>query len=273
MSVLLLAALFAGAGQAPPPKLPAGAISIRIDGAKGLLPLASALRNALRDQSEDAEVTLGAGLGPEALLEALAEGAIDLALVSQVPDPGELAARGVVAHRVALSAVVFAVHADVGVLDLRPLDLCDIYSGKIANWAALGGPAIPIEAFLRPESEGDMEIVRSTLPCLKNLGTGGAARVAPTAADMRVALQSTPGALGISTAAAVRQSIVALRTLSLGAVSPTPENVLSGRYPLVRPAYLVTLASPPASVGRFLEFVRSARGASAILEAGALPVR
>jgi hypothetical protein len=40
----------------------------------------------------------------------------------------------------------------------------------------------------------------------------------------------------------------------------------------VRPAYLVTLSSPPPSVRRFLAFVRSDLGAEAIRKAGALPV-
>jgi phosphate transport system substrate-binding protein len=273
VNLLLLAALAAAAAPATSAQLPALAISVRIDGSRSLLPLASALRNALRDQSEDADVALGAGLGTESQIDALATGAIDIALASHSPDPGELTARGLVAHRVAVAAVVFAVHADVGVLDLRPAALCDIFSGKIANWEALGGPSIPIKAFLRPESEADMEIARSTVACLRDLLPGPAVTVAPTAADMRVALQSTPGAIGLTTAGAVRQSIVALRMLAIGSVSPAPENVLNGRYPLVRAAYLLTRASPPASVERFVEFVRSERGAAAIREAGALPVR
>ena len=74
------------------------------------------------------------------------------------------------------------------------------------------------------------------------------------------------------TSIVVRQSIVALRTLSLDGVSPAPENVTGGRYELVRPAYFVTKASPPPPVRRFLDFVRSEAGATIILDNGALPV-
>ena len=259
--------------QVGPPKGAVAPISVRIDGSSDLLPLASALRNALRDQSEDVDVALGAGLSAPAWLDALTSGAIDVALASHGFDRIDLAARGLVAHRFAVTAVVFAAHADVGLLDLKPADICDLYSGRVTSWQSLGGPSIPVRAFFRPDAEVDTEVARAALPCLKSLTPGPQVGIARTAGDMRVALQSTAGAVGLTTVAAVRQSIVALRTLSLASVSPTPENVLSGRYPLVKPAYFVTRATPSASVTRFLDFVRGPRGAAAILDAGALPAR
>ena len=71
----------------------------------------------------------------------------------------------------------------------------------------------------------------------------------------------------------MKQSIVALRSLSIASAAPSPANVLSGRYPMARPAWLVTRSPPPRSVDPFLAFVASDRGATAIAEAGLLPVR
>jgi phosphate transport system substrate-binding protein len=177
------------------------------------------------------------------------------------------------AHKLGVTAVVFAVHADVTLRDLKPEDLCDIYAGRVTTWDAYGGPPIRIQPVLRPESDADTEIARAAIPCLKDLTPGRAVVVARTASDMRVALQSTSGAIGLTTSAAVRQSIVALRAVSIASVSPTPANVLNGRYPLVRPAWLVTQASPSPLVLRFLAFSKSDRGAMAVTEAGLLPVR
>jgi phosphate transport system substrate-binding protein len=230
------------------------------------------LRNALREQSEDIDVALGAGLSSPARLDALSSGAIDIALASHGLEAKDLGARGLTAHRIAVTAVVFAVHADVGLLDLSPGDFCDIFSGRVASWDAVGGPKVPVRAFLRPDSEVDTEVARAAIPCMKDLVPGKDVAIAQTSNDMRIALQSTPGAIGLTTGSAVLQSIVALRTLSIASVSPTPGNVVSGRYPLVRPAYLVTLASPSPSVRRFLAFVRSDLGAEAIRKAGAFPV-
>jgi phosphate transport system substrate-binding protein len=272
--LLAIGAFVVFAGAVPSPSgLAGGEALVRTEGPGGLLPLASALRNAWREQSEDVEVTLGAGLEEKARLDALAAGAIDLAFADHRLDLNEVAVRGLTAQKLAVTAVVFAVHADVTVLDLMPNDLCDIYAGRIPTWAAYGGPALPIQPVLRPDAEADAEVARAAIPCMEKLTPGKAVVVARTASDMRVALQSTPGAIGLTTSAAVRQSIVALRALSIASVPPTAANVLSGRYPLVRPAYLVTLKEPPPAVVRFLAFARSDRGAAAILDAGLLPTR
>lgn len=268
---LLLIGVCAAAGQKAPS--PADQTKVRTEGPRDLLPLASALRNGWREQAEDMEVSLGAGLSEKARLDALAGGAIDAAFAGHGLDLADVAARGMTAHRIGVITVVLAAHADVTVLDLEPEDVCDIFSGRVTNWAAYGGADLPIRPVLRPESEPDTEVLRAALPCMARVTPGQTVTVARTASDMRVALQSTSGAIGLTTLAAVRQSIVALRSLSIGSVAPSPANVLSGRYPLVRPVWLVTLSPPPRSVGPFLAFVASDRGAAALAEAGALPIR
>ncbi len=245
---------------------------VRIDGSNGVLPLAAALRRGFEARHDGSEVVLGGGLGGRARIEALASGSIDVALASHGLDFEDLGRRGMTAHRVAVTPVVFAVHADVPVRQLTARDLCDIYGGKVTHWSALGGPDLRIRAFLRPESEVDTEIVRARLPCMRELVVADVVMRPETTMDMVKALQDTSGAIGLTTSTVVRQSSVALRSLSLDGVSPTPENVTGGRYNLVRPAYFVTLASPPPSVRRFLDFVRSEAGAAIILDNGALSV-
>lgn len=259
----------ARAGQAPS----GGAdVSVRIDGSNGVLPLAAALRRGFEARYDGAEVVLGGGLDSRARLEALSRGSIDIALASHGLNFEDLARRGMTAHRIALTPVVFAVHADVPVRGLTARELCDIYGGKVANWSAFGGPDLGIRAFLRPESEVDTEIVRANVPCMKELVVAGTVTRPEATQDMRRALQDTSGAIGLTTSTVVRQSIVALRSLSLDGVAPTPENVTGGKYLLARPAYFVTTASPLPPVRRFLEFVRSEPGAAIILDNGALPV-
>ncbi|MBX7184086.1 MAG: substrate-binding domain-containing protein [Vicinamibacteria bacterium] len=266
-------ALTATAGQPGSPRPATGEVLVRTEGPREMLPLASALRNAWRAQLEDVEVSLGAGLSDEARLEALAGGSIDVAFAGPGLDVRDVASRGMTASKVALVAVVFAVHADVTVRDLGPSDFCDIFAGRVRNWAAYGGPDLPIQPVLRPDTEPDTESVRASIPCMRSLVPGPNVVVARTASDMRVALQDTSGAIGLTTLAAVRQSIVALRALSLASVSPVPANVLSGRYPLTRAVWMVTGSPPSPSARRFLAFVASERGSAAIAEAGLLPVR
>lgn len=246
---------------------------MRTEGPKDLLPLASALRNAWRAQLEDAEVSLGAGLSEKARLDALAGGAIDIALAGHGLDLRDVASRGMTASKVGVVVVVFAVHADVTVRDLGPSDFCDIFAGRVTNWSAYGGPDLSIKPVLRPETDPDTEVVQASIPCMRGLAAGSKVEVARTASDMRVALQSTSGAIGVTTMAAVKQSIVALRALSVASIPPVPENVLKGRYPLTRSVWLVTMTRPSLPASQFLAFAASDLGAAAFAEAGILPVR
>ena len=266
-------ALSVGAWQNTPPGSATDESLVRTEGPRDLLPLVSALRAGWRERSEDVEVSLGAGLSEKARLDALASGAIDLAFAGPALDMSDVAARGMTTHKLGVTAVVFAVHADVTPLDLKPGDLCDIYAGRVTTWDAYGGPPIPIRPVLRPESDADAEVARAAIPCLKGLIPGRAVVMARTASEMRVALQSTSGAIGLTTSAAVRQSIVALRAASIASVSPTPANVLSGRYPLVRSAWLLLPPSPSPLALRFLAFAKSERGAAVIADAGLFPAR
>ena len=255
-----------------PPRAAVVAV-VRIDGSNGVIPLASALRRAFGDQDESLDIVIGTGLGGKERLDALADHSIDIALASHGLDLAELARRGMTAHRIALTPVVFAVHSDVTQRDLRARDVCDIFLGRITNWASLGGPDLKVRPYMRPEAEVDTEIVRASLPCMKSIVFPPSITIARTTSEMLAVLQNTPGAIGVTTSTAVRQSIVALRSLSIDSVTPLPENVTSGRYPLSRPAYFVTLTTPSRPVERFLEWVRGDRGAAVIIENGALPVR
>ena len=269
---LLMSAVVAAAPQVPSPEPSRSTPVVRIDGSNGILPLAGALRRALHEHDESIEIALGGGLpGPERL-EALADRSIDIALASHGLDLAELARRGMTAHRIALTPVVFAVHSDVAVRDLTSSDVCRIFAGEVTNWRELGGADLAVKAFMRPETEVDTEIVRAGIPCMKAITFPRTVTRALTTGEMLASLQSTKGAIGITTSTVVRQSIVALRALSLDSVAPTPDNVTSGRYALARPAYFVTLASPSTAVARFIEFVRSERGAAVIAANGALPV-
>jgi len=245
---------------------------VRIDGSNGVLPLAAALRLGFEAWPDGGEVALGGGLGGRARIEGLASGSIDIALASHGLEFPDLARRGMTAHRIAVTPVVFAVHADVPVRNLKARDLCDIYEGKVTHWSSFGGPKLQIRAFLRPESEVDTEIVRALIPCMKGLLVARSVSLAETTGEMRQALQETSGAIGLTTLTVVRQSIVALRSVSIDGIAPTPENVTKGTYNLVRPAYFVTMTATPAHVKAFMDFVRSERGAAIILENGALAV-
>lgn len=58
------------------------------------------------------------------------------------------------------------------------------------------------------------------------------------------------------------------RALPIDGIAPTAANVVSGRYPYVKPLYLVFKDGAPASVTQFIAFVGSQAGRRILTESG-----
>ena len=246
---------------------------IVVDGSTGVMPLVAALAKAYQERHLAAVVEMGKGLGTKARLQALEEGKIDIALASHGLVVEELSRRGMAVHEIAKVAVVFGVNASVPVSNLSDAQVCDIYARRITSWKALGGPDIAIAPQTRPDSEVDTEVVRANIPCLKGLKMPDGVKVMPRSSDMAKELAATVGAVGMTTATVVEQSRGQIRIVSLNGIIPSAENVGSKTYILTRDSFLVTKATPPSTVAKFIEFVRSSAGAAVIAANGAVPVK
>jgi phosphate transport system substrate-binding protein len=246
---------------------------ITIDGSTGVMPLAAALAKAFQERIPGISIELGSGLGTKARIQALDEGRIDIALASHGLDQEEVRRRGMSVHGIARTAVVFGVNSSVPLSNLTDQQICEVYSGKTASWQALGGPAIPIAPRTRPDSEVDAEVIRGGIACLKALRLPETVKVMPRSGDMAKELADTAGAIGMTSLTVVEQSSGRIRALSFNGVAPTPGNVESKAYPLVREAFFVTKTPTKEAVGRFIAFVVGPEGEKVIRANGALPLR
>ena len=246
---------------------------IAVDGSTGVMPLVAALAKAYQERHPAAVVEMGKGLGTKARLQALEEGKIDIALASHGLVVEELSQRGMAVHEIAKVGVVFGVNASVPVANLTDAQVCEIYAGRVTNWKALGGPDIAIAPRTRPDSEVDTEVVRGKIGCLKDLKMPDGVKVMPRSGDMAKELAATVGAVGMTTATVVEQSQGQIKVVSLNGIVPSVDNVGRKTYMLTRDSFLVTKATPPPTVAKFIEFVRSSAGAAVIVANGAVPVK
>ncbi len=246
---------------------------IVVDGSTGVMPLVAALAKAYQERNPAATVEIGKGLGTKARLLALADGKIDIALASHGLVAEELARQGMAVHEIAKVAVVFGVNVSVPTTNVTDHQICDVYAGRITNWKQLGGPDLAIAPRTRPDSEVDAEVVRGKVACLADMRMPESVKVMARSGDMAKELAATVGAIGMTTTTVVEQSGGQIKLLSLNGVIPSAENVERKRYTLTRDSFLVTKAPPPPAVASFVEFVRSAAGASVITANGALPVK
>lgn len=250
-----------------------GAEKVVLDGSTGVMPLAAALAKSFQAKNPGADFEFGKGLGTKARFQALADGKIDVALASHGLRVEELTKQGMVVHEIARIAVVFGVNETVPVSRLTAQQVCDIYSGKVTNWKALGGPDLEIAVRTRPESEVDTEVVREGIACLKELKIAGSVKAMPKSGDMAKELAAVPGAIGMTSMTVVEQSKGRIKAASLDGIAPSADNVKNKSYVLVRESFFVTRGSPSTAVARFIEFTRSASGDDVIAANGAVPVK
>lgn len=263
LTMPLLVFIACASGSEPP-------VEIRVDGSPGVRPLVQALADEYARVTGDS-LAVGSGLGSSQRAAAVADSVIDIAMASHGIDTTELAERGLAVHEIARSAVVFAVNADVGISKLTRAQVCDLLAGRITNWNRVGGRNAPIAAFTRPPDEVDAEIAREHVECLGSITQGASVQVVERPDSMAALLARTPGAFGITSLILVEGSGGRIRPLDLDDISPTPENVRSNRYPLVRRSFLMTRARPSQPVARFLEFVGDSAGRRVITANGAVP--
>ena len=246
---------------------------ILLDGSTGMLPLAAALAGAYQGKYPDPQVSLGKGLGTGARLRAVAEGQIHIALASHGVKPEELEKAQLKLIEIARGAIVFAVNSNVPVTDVTESQVCDIYSGQVNAWQAMGGPPESITVLTRPPTEVDPEIIRAKIACFKNLKEAATAKVMAKGGDMATGLAETPYAIGMTSMTVVEQSGGKVKALRLNSLSASPENVRKGHYYLTRDFFFIVKADPAPEVKKFLDFVQSSDGTRVILENGAVPLR
>lgn len=236
--------------------------------------------------ARDPEVSLSiAGGGSGVGIAALLNGKTDIANSSRAVSAAELAfaqKRGIqiVQTAFAADALVLITHPAIGVERLTMAQLGDIFSGKIRDWAAVGGKPGRISLYGRQSNSGTHLYFREKVlgcdfsPALKQMN--GTAQIVE-------AIQRDAGGIGYVGLGYVLQGDGAqrkgLRVLAIQAdststaVSPLDAGrVRNGDYPLLRPLYQLTNGVPTGKILDFFRFEASPEGRQIIADNGYLPL-
>jgi phosphate transport system substrate-binding protein len=203
-------------------------------------------------------------------IEDLRNGNVDFAASCRGREAGD--PKGLQFIQVAWDALVFIVHKSNPVDNISLDNVRSIYEGKITNWRQLGGRDALIELFVsrsRMGLSGVETSVRDMLLSGKAVESPNA-RFVPSSGIVEQLVETTAdgfASTGFSSASRRR-----VKMLKVNGVYPTVKAIVSGKYGLRRPLFLLIPSNPKPQVMKFVSFALSEEGQHFISSQGMVSV-
>lgn len=249
---------------------PQSKVNIKITGAGSVYPAIKILAEAYQAKNNQVKIeflqkTQSSG-GIASVKNELSDIGLTTRPLKKDEDEGKIQYR-----EVGKDALVVAVHSGVtGVKNLETKDLKAIYSGEVSNWQKLGPTEGEIVVLDRPEDESAKVLLRENY-LGKDLKVSPKAVILKEEIELANNLQDTPDAIGTFSLGYSVISSLKVNHLSLDGIAPTTDNILNGKYKMVRTLGLVSAKTPPAATQGFIDFIFSSEGNKILFNSGFLP--
>ena len=254
----------------------------RIDGSTANIPLISLTLQRLTGAAvaeADAAVKTS---GTADAYRALVRGETDLLVVYEadraVKDEIEASGVPLELHPIGKDALVFFTNSANPVTSLTTEQYRDIYTGKVTNWAEVGGPKKKIVAYQRPEESGSQALLRKYVVGTATMGKAPAELIS---GEMGEIIEGVSGyansgnALGYSVYyyLATMYAVDGITMMGVDGVMPSSATIADGSYPYRNDFYAVVRADEPAGspARKVMEWLLSPAGQQAVTDAGYVP--
>lgn len=236
------------ATSAPSAAAAGASASITAAGSTALLPLVKQAAVDYQAKHPDVKISVSGG-GSRVGITQVAQKAVDLG-DSDIPAANEPA---LVDHQVAVVNFGVVVNPKSGVKNLTTAQIRDIFSGKVTNFKQVGGTNQQITVINRPRSSGTRAVfVKNLLAGKEPTESGLTQDSSGTVATM---VAQTPGAISYVAMGYVKpgQQVA----VSIDGVTPSDENVQTGKYPYWSYEHIFTNGQPSAQAADFINFIKT----------------
>jgi len=233
-------------------------------GSTAFQPFAEKLAEQFMAKQPDIAVTIqggGSALGIQAALSGAAQ--IGMADLVKLPPEAEALTSVIVAR----DGIAIVVNNANPVKDLTMEQIHDIFNGKIRNWKELGGADHNITVVSREAGSG----TRSSFEkIVKDVTLTKDAIIQDSNGTIRETVIMDANAIGYLSHGLLNEK---LKAVTVHGMACTTEEIVAGRYPLVRPVYLLTKGEPTGACKAFIDYVCSAEGQKTIKDSGLIPAK
>ena len=155
-------------------------------------------------------------------------------------------------HIVCVVAFTLIVDPQVGITSLTTQQILAIFTGKITNWKAVGGPDGSITPIIRPSTSGTRALFRKYI--LGGAEESGNALPSDSSTSVLDAVAHTPGAIGYIPTYLVNSTV---RAIGIDGVSATAQTIKVGKYKFWGFEHMYTLDNGLSATTALLDFMQT----------------
>lgn len=241
-----------------------GRTSVTLAGSTAFQPFAEKLSEQYMQKNNAVNITVQGG-GSAVGIQSASSGAAQIGMADMVELPAE--AKGLTSVVVAKDGVAVVLNPANPVKDLTTDQLRDIFNGKTTNWKQLGGNDAQITVVSREAGSGtrsSFEQIIGSIQLKKD------ALIQDSNGTIRETVSNDPNAISYLSHGLINDKV---KPITLDGIESSVENIVSGKYKLVRPIFLLVKGQPQGEVKNFIDYVLSSEGQKTIRENGLMPAR
>ncbi|HEY0381945.1 MAG TPA: phosphate ABC transporter substrate-binding protein [Candidatus Elarobacter sp.] len=221
--------------------------TITVAGSTAMLPLVKDASAAYQDAHKDVKISVSGGGSATGVTQVAAK-AIDIG-DSDILAVGHPELRD---NRVAVVGFAVVTNPSAGVKNLSRKQLQDVFAGNVANWSAVGGADQKVVIVNRPRSSGTRAVFAKTIMGSMPISESGLVQDATGTAVSVV--KQTPGAVSYVALSAISNGVT---IVAVDGVTPAPDTIASGKYPIWSYEHMYTYGEPQGNVAAFIDFVKN----------------
>jgi phosphate transport system substrate-binding protein len=241
-----------------------GKTSVTLAGSTAFQPFAEKLAEQYMQTHKEVNINVQGG-GSAVGIQSANSGAAEIGMADLVQLPDE--AKSLTATVVAKDGIAIVVNPKNKVTNLTTDQVRDIFNGKITNWKEVGGDDAPITVVSREAGSG----TRSSFEqIVKDIVLKKDALIQDSNGTIRETVANDPNSLGYLSHGLINEKV---KPLMLDGLEPSTENIIAGKYKLVRPIFLLVKGQLQGVAKDFIDYILSKEGQQTIKSDGLLPAK
>jgi phosphate transport system substrate-binding protein len=181
---------------------------------------------------------------------------------------------------VARDAIGIIINRNNPISDLSMQQLADIFTGRINNWAELGGDDLEIVRVSRETNSGTHVYFLETVIRLGNKENHDIfsrdTLLLPSSEGIIAEVRDNPHAIGYDGLGYITDEVKVVAVAvdeNRSYILPSVDTVNDKSYPIARDLYMYTPGTPTTAVRNYIEWILSAEGQQIVKDLGFVPVK